>query len=93
MTYETGDHDKMSREKLIRAIQEYGFAAVELNLYLDNFPYNKEALNDFNYISQELHNLKAQYERRFGPLKNFGEDMSDYPWQWVEGPWPWECGY
>lgn len=85
----------MNRERvrLIRKIQEYGFAAVELNLYLDNFPHHKEALRDYNHIVKELNNLKREYERRFGPLKNFGEDFSDYPWQWVCEPWPWECGY
>lgn len=34
----SNDRGKANREKLIRAIQEYEFAAVELNLYLDNFP-------------------------------------------------------
>jgi spore coat protein JB len=89
----TDDRGRISREKLIRAIQEHEFAAVELNLYLDNFPRCKDALEDYNYITRELNKLKAQYVKRFGPLSNFGEDMSDYPWQWVEEPWPWECGY
>jgi spore coat protein JB len=85
--------DKRSREELIRAIQEYEFAAVELNLYLDNFPRHKDALEDYNYITKVLNQLKAEYEKGFGPLKNFGEDMSDYPWQWVDEPWPWDYGY
>ncbi|NLB88182.1 MAG: spore coat protein CotJB [Syntrophomonadaceae bacterium] len=83
----------MSRERLIRKIQEYGFAAIELNLYLDNFPHHREALRDYNHIVRELNRLKAEYEKRYGPLKNFGEDFSDYPWAWVNEPWPWECGY
>ena len=59
----------MSRERLIRKIQEYGFAAVELNLYLDNFPHHKEALRDYNHIVRELNRLKAEYEKRYGLLK------------------------
>lgn len=89
----SNDRNRISREKLIRAIQEYEFAAVELNLYLDNFPFSKEALEDYNYVSRELNKLKAQYVKHFGPLSNFGEDTSDFPWQWVEEPWPWDCGY
>lgn len=81
------------RLRLIRKIQEYGFAAVELNLYLDNFPHHREALRDYNHIVRKLNHLKAEYEKRYGPLKNFGEDLSDYPWQWINEPWPWECGY
>jgi spore coat protein JB len=87
------NHRDRSREKLIRAIQEYEFAAVELNLFLDNFPRSREALQAYNFITRELNELKGQFERHFGPLKNFGEDTSDFPWQWVEEPWPWECGY
>ena len=89
----TNRGDKMNREELIRAIQEYEFAAIELNLYLDNFPRCKDALEDYNYITRELNKLKGEYEKFFGPLKNFGEDMSDFPWQWVDEPWPWERGY
>ena len=89
----TNRGDKMNREELIRAIQEYEFAAIELNLYLDNFPRCKDALEDYNYITRELNKLKGEYEKCFGPLKNFGEDMSDFPWQWVDEPWPWERGY
>ena len=84
---------KANREKLIRAIQEYEFAAVELNLYLDNFPRCREALEDYNYITRELNKLKAEYVKNFGPLRNFGEDPSSFPWQWVDEPWPWERGY
>ena len=89
----TNHGDKMNREKLIRAIQEHEFAAIELNLYLDNFPRCKDALEDYNYITRELNRLKDEYNKCFGPLRNFGEDMSDYPWQWVDEPWPWERGY
>ena len=89
----TNHGDKMNREKLIRAIQEYEFAAIELNLYLDYFPRCKDALEDYNYITRELNKLIGEYEKCFGPLKNFGEDMSDFPWQWVDEPWPWERGY
>jgi len=34
--------------------------------------------------------LKQEYEEEYGPLMNFGFSFSKSPWQWVEGPWPWE---
>lgn len=89
----TNHGEKMSRGKLLRAIQEYEFAAIELNLYLDNFPRCKDALEDYNYITRELNKLKEEYVKHFGPIRNFGEDVSDYPWRWVDEPWPWEQGY
>ena len=78
------------RRVLLRRIQELSFAAVELNLFLDNFPNDKQALADYNRISQELLCAKEAYESRFGPLLYFGYSPIQYPCQWVSGPWPWE---
>ncbi|NLT94122.1 MAG: spore coat protein CotJB [Clostridia bacterium] len=75
---------------LMRQLQEVSFALVELNLYLDNYPNNQQALADFNSLSQKYQELKAMYEAQYGPLTNFGYAPSQYPWQWVNEPWPWE---
>lgn len=82
----------MTREELKRKIQELEFAAVELNLYLDNHPNEQKALVDYNNISKDLGSLKKEYESKYGPLCNFGNAPSAYPWQWVNEPWPWETG-
>ena len=37
----------MNKEKLMREIQEVGFALVDLNLFLDSHPDNKLALDFF----------------------------------------------
>ena len=84
------EHDKMGCENLLLKIQELEFAAVDLNLFLDNHPENKNALADFNVITRELMKLKKIYEQEFGPLANFGCSESEYPWAWVNEPWPWE---
>ncbi|MGO5066739.1 spore coat protein CotJB [Clostridium sporogenes] len=85
--------DKYSRKELLFMIQQYEFTAVELNLYLDNYPENKKALEYFNEISCKLEELIETYEKRFGPLFNFGFSRSDSPWKWVTEPWPWEKEY
>lgn len=76
---------------LLRKIQEMEFVAIELNLYLNTHPCDQDALNDFNCAVEMLKKLKEKYECEFGPLLNFGfGGMSGEPWQWVQGPWPWE---
>lgn len=75
---------------LMRQLQEVSFALVDLNLYLDNYPNNQQALADYNMLVQKYDELKRMYETTYGPLANFGYAPSQYPWQWVCEPWPWE---
>ena len=86
------DHDTTVCENLSKKLHELEFAAIELNLYLDNHPENKNALADFNIISKELISVKKMYELERGPLFNFGYSENRYPNGWVDGPWPWEIG-
>ena len=39
---------KESRQELMLKIQELSFACVDLNLYLDNHPEDKNAINTYN---------------------------------------------
>jgi len=72
-------------------VQEMGFVALELNLYLDTHPCDKDALNDFNCAVKLLKKYKQAYEQEFGPLLNFGmSGFAKESWQWIENPWPWE---
>lgn len=82
--------DNLKRNELLRKIQELEFAAVDLNLFLDTHPTNQPALSDYNAITEELKRLKKIYETNFGPLSNFGNSPSQYPWRWIDEPWPWE---
>ena len=78
------------RLAMLKRLQEMEFVAIELNLYLDTHPCVEDALNDFNCAVEAIMELKKEYEEEFGPLLNFGFSPSRSPWQWVEGPWPWE---
>ena len=75
---------------LLREIQELEFTAIELNLFLDTHPEEQQALRDYIQVAQRLDRAVAQYERAYGPLFNFGFSPSEYPWRWIEEPWPWE---
>ena len=81
---------EQQRSMLIK-VQEMQFVALELNLYLDTHPCDKDALNDFNCAVEALKEYMQEYEQRYGPLLNSG--MSGFikeTWQWVESPWPWQ---
>lgn len=82
--------DDIKRSELMNKIRELEFAAVDINLYLDNHPTCQQALNDYNSLSEELNKLKREYEMKYGPLSHFGSAPSQYPWRWVSEPWPWE---
>lgn len=80
----------MNSFELLKCIQEVQFYAVELNLYLDNFPNNREATEDYKEISRKFDKLVAEYEYQYGPIRNFGSAYIENPNKWVNQPWPWE---
>lgn len=79
--------------QMLREIQALEFAAVELTLYLDTHPGEQEPLNDYNTVAERLNQLKAQYERLYGPLAAYGSSPVEHRWRWIEEPWPWEVQY
>ena len=80
----------MNKENLMRKIQKLQFAAVELNLYLDNFPGNDKAEKKYKEVSCKLDELIYEYETKYGPLRNFGVAYSEDTCSWANDPWPWE---
>lgn len=79
-----------SRGQMLHQIRALEFMAVELNLYLDTHPHDRRALYEYNCIVQQLAVLREEFQRRFGTLTNFGYQISQYPWSWINDPWPWE---
>lgn len=82
----------MDRNGLLELIRKMQFYAVDLNLYLDNFPNNRKATEDYIEISQKLDKLIEKYECDYGPIKNFGSAYMENPILWVNQPWPWQNG-
>ncbi|SHJ80870.1 spore coat protein JB [Clostridium amylolyticum] len=84
------EDEHLDKHELMKRIQEIGFYAVDLNLYIDNFPEDQQAVKDYKAISNALNNLKRVYENYYGPLKNFGDSEFPGEWNYVNEPWPWE---
>ena len=57
---------------LLEEIQAIDFVIVELNLYLDTHPDDFEAIKQFNDNAEKSMKLKIEFEKKFGPLMNFG---------------------
>jgi spore coat protein JB len=74
----------------LKEIMKLQFYAVDLNLYLDNFPECKEATEDYRKVSHDLNVLIFDFENKYGPLTNFGSAFCENPQAWVDSPWPWE---
>jgi spore coat protein JB len=64
---------------LMEQLQAVDFVLVELTLYLDTHPNDTAAIQQFNET--------AQY---YGPLQQYGNSYSGYPWNWNDSPWPWQ---
>ncbi len=78
--------------ELLRRIQELNFAIVDIVLYLNTHPEDRDALRLHNELSQNYHQLVEEYQRRYGQLYANYPD-ADYPWPYVNDPWPWEIDY
>lgn len=79
------------RDTLLRKIQELEFVALELNLYLNTHPDEKDPLEHFNRVSKELRQAINKYEECYGPLFNFGlSPIYGDKWTWKDDPWPWD---
>jgi spore coat protein JB len=80
---------KDAREKMLREIQALEFMEIELNLYLNTHPCDRQALMIFMNTVQQRKMLRDNYERMYGPLTACASNS--FPWPWIESPWPWEA--
>ncbi|AIM15470.1 MULTISPECIES: spore coat protein CotJB [Neobacillus] len=76
--------------QLMEQLQAVDFVLVELSLYLDTHNDDLEAIKQFNHYAKERKRLKKMFESKFGPLQQFGNSFSAYPWNWDDSPWPWQ---
>ena len=76
------------REMLIKQISALEFASLDLQLYLDTHPEDKEAIEKMNMFKLKAAPLIKEYEDKFGPLTK-GESEGNN-WSWIKAPWPWE---
>ena len=76
--------------KLLTKLDSLGFAMVDLNLYLDVYPNDKEKINLYNQYRREKENLLKEYENKYGPITTTSASLNSFPWAWNNIPWPWD---
>lgn len=79
----------MNKEEMLRELTALDFYTVDLQLYLNTHPNDREALAKYNAVAERANALRQEYEKMFGPLSSF-RSTSKYPWQWIDDPWPWQ---
>ncbi|MBO6141717.1 MAG: spore coat protein CotJB [Ruminococcus sp.] len=87
-------NDAKERKAAMLKVQQLSFALVEAGLYLDSHPTCEKGIAYFKKHKAELDKARAEYEKKFGPLKMenaLGAD--DKKWQWVCEPFPWVSEY
>lgn len=76
--------------ELLTYIDALGFATIDLNLYLDNFPSDNHALELFNQYRSLKEKYMIDYQNKYGPISLDSDALNAYPWAWNNEPWPWE---
>ena len=78
--------------EMLTYIDAFKFACVDLGLYLDIYPEDKDALTMFNMYRTNLNEYMNTYENKYGPINKNSDALNAYPWKWNDSPWPWERG-
>ena len=82
----------MDRDELLKSLSELDFIAVDLALFLNTHPENKEAIQAYNQVITAADTVRMKYEDAFGPLCSFRSYASNTNhWEWNDNPWPWQA--
>ena len=76
--------------KMLTNIDSLDFALIDLNLYLDVYPDDKNAIELFNKYRNEQNELLNDYQNKYGPILLNSDALNNMPWMWDNNPWPWE---
>ena len=82
---------KNEKEKLLMELQAIGFAAHDLNLYLDIYPNDQSMIMLLRDYMSKKDTLTKEYEKKYGPLTvNSSVIFDKGSFEWEKSPWPWE---
>ncbi len=66
--------------------------AVDLQLFLDTHPNDREALETYNSVIERANEFRRRYEAMCGPLYSY-RSFNPECWKWYRDPWPWQYGF
>lgn len=76
--------------RLLTLVDSYCFAIIDIGLYLDLYPNDRDMIALYAQYQDELKKATMEYENKYGPLKLSSQTLNEYPWKWIDNPWPWE---
>ena len=76
------------KQALMNDLRAEDFVVYEAALYLNVYPYDKEALEYFKCHKETAARLRKEYEAMYGPLTI--NEVNGDSWTWTDCPWPWE---
>lgn len=79
----------MNRDELLKRLTTLDFLAVDLQLFLNTHPDDKEAIAKYNSVIKEADSIRAILEKTDGPIYSFRSFSNDNKFNWVNEPWPW----
>lgn len=80
-----------NRDQLLKDIGIVDFTLIELNLYLDTHPNDRNAMEYFNHYNKIRTQLTREFSRDYFPLNIYLSDGTK-EWKWSMAPLPWEGG-
>ena len=81
---------KNKQAEILTTIYCLELAIIDLGMYLDTHPNDKEILERFNMYRKDYNEYTYEYQKQYGPLTIYSESLNDYPYAWINSPWPWE---
>lgn len=83
------ESEKMEKMELLKEISVSQFMKIDLALYLNTHPNDKEAIKRYNHYTMLSKGLKETYEMNYG-MSTQNDLSCSSSWQWLSDPWPWE---
>lgn len=81
------------RKQLLHDIGVIDFVVVEMTLYLDTHPTDKEAMEYLSHYVRMKNQAMRKYAIKYGPLQISNTDEAmDHEWKWATQDWPWNGG-
>lgn len=81
-----------TRESMLLEIGMVDFAVVEMTLYLDTHPFERDAIDYLRHFVRLKNKLEREYSNMFEPLSVSQTDSCSEQWTWALAPMPWEGG-
>ena len=86
-------NNEMSKAALLHEISKVDFAVVEMTLYLDTHPHEREAIAYLNHYVKLKNQLEKEYSYKYEPMSvSLACESDDNKWMWALAPMPWEGG-